>query len=142
MSTLHRQVSAPRGATTSCTGWPQEAAPRISRNALDPDVAERPAELIVSGGSGRAARSWPAFDVIVSTRRRLEPDETLVEPSDGSDSIADGTREANENLERVLTCGPGLGVVRHADAGDPDAAAAAARTDTDMPMATRGGVLR
>jgi urocanate hydratase len=78
MSTLHRQVSAPHGATISCKGWPQEAALRMLMNNLDPAVAERPDDLIVYGGSGRAARSWAAFDAIVETLRRLEHDETLV----------------------------------------------------------------
>jgi urocanate hydratase len=78
MSTLSRHVSAPRGAVRSCKGWPQEAALRMLMNNLDPDVAERPDELIVYGGSGRAARSWEAFDAIVATLRRLEHDETLV----------------------------------------------------------------
>jgi urocanate hydratase len=78
MSTLSRHVSAPRGATITCKGWPQEAALRMLMNNLDPDVAERPDELVVYGGSGRAARSWSAFDAIVSTLHRLEHDETLV----------------------------------------------------------------
>jgi urocanate hydratase len=78
MSILSRHVSAPRGATLSCKGWPQEAALRMLMNNLDPDVAERPDELIVYGGSGRAARNWPAFDAIVATLRRLEHDETLI----------------------------------------------------------------
>ena len=78
MSTLSRHVSAPRGATLSCKGWPQEAALRMLMNNLDPAVAERPDDLIVYGGSGRAARSWAAFDAIVATLRRLEQDETLL----------------------------------------------------------------
>src|SRR3990170_7084765 len=78
MTTLHRQVSAPRGGTISCKGWPQEAALRMLMNNLDPAVAERPDDLVVYGGSGRAARSWPAFDAIVATLRRLEHDETLI----------------------------------------------------------------
>jgi urocanate hydratase len=78
MSILSRHVSAPRGSKISCKGWPQEAALRMLMNNLDPDVAERPDELIVYGGSGRAARSWPAFDAIVAALRRLEHDETLV----------------------------------------------------------------
>jgi urocanate hydratase len=78
MNTLSRQVSAPRGAAISCKGWAQEAALRMLMNNLDPAVAERPDELIVYGGSGRAARSWPAFDAIVDTLRRLEHDETLL----------------------------------------------------------------
>jgi urocanate hydratase len=78
MSTLSRHVSAPRGASISCKGWPQEAALRMLMNNLDPQVAERPDDLIVYGGSGRAARSWEAFDAIVATLRRLEHDETLL----------------------------------------------------------------
>src|ERR1700722_17735373 len=73
-----RPVSAPRGSTLSCKGWPQEAALRMLMNNLDPDVAERPDDLVVYGGTGRAARSWAAFDAIVETLRRLEDDETLL----------------------------------------------------------------
>ena len=78
MTILSRQVSAPRGAAITCKGWPQEAALRMLMNNLDPGVAERPDDLVVYGGSGRAARSWEAFEAIVSTLRRLEHDETLV----------------------------------------------------------------
>jgi urocanate hydratase len=78
MSVLSRHVSAPRGPVLSCKGWPQEAALRMLMNNLDPEVAERPEDLVVYGGSGRAARSWPAFDAIVDALRRLEHDETLV----------------------------------------------------------------
>src|SRR5574338_894141 len=78
MGTLTRHVTAPRGTTISCKGWPQEAAMRMLMNNLDPEVAERPDDLIVYGGSGRAARSWDAFDAIVETLRRLEHDETLL----------------------------------------------------------------
>jgi urocanate hydratase len=78
MSTLSRHVSAPRGATITCKGWPQEAALRMLMNNLDPEVAERPEDLVVYGGSGRAARSWAAFDAIVAALQRLEHDETLV----------------------------------------------------------------
>ncbi len=78
MNTVSRHVSAPRGTSLSCKGWPQEAALRMLMNNLDPDVAERPDDLVVYGGSGRAARSWSAFDAIVATLRRLEHDETLL----------------------------------------------------------------
>src|SRR5215213_1349294 len=78
MSTISRHVSAPRGAAISCKGWPQEAALRMLMNNLDPAVAERPEDLVVYGGSGRAARSWEAFDAIVESLERLEHDETLV----------------------------------------------------------------
>jgi len=73
-----RTVRAPRGSTISCKGWQQEAALRMLMNNLDPDVAERPDELVVYGGSGRAARSWAAFDAIVRSLRDLENDETLL----------------------------------------------------------------
>src|SRR3954451_19117725 len=78
MSTLSRQFSAPRGTAISCKGWPQEAALRMLMNNLDPAVAERPDDLVVYGGSGRAARSWDAFDAIVASLRRLDHDETLL----------------------------------------------------------------
>src|SRR5215510_8734449 len=78
MTTLSRHVSAPRGASLSCKGWPQEAALRMLMNNLDPDVAERPDDLVVYGGSGKAARSWAAFDAIVRSLRSLEHDETLL----------------------------------------------------------------
>jgi len=78
MKTVTRHVSAPRGTTITCKGWPQEAALRMLMNNLDPEVAEQPDELIVYGGSGRAARSWDAFDAIVATLKRLEHDETLL----------------------------------------------------------------
>ncbi|HTN25175.1 MAG TPA: urocanate hydratase, partial [Solirubrobacteraceae bacterium] len=73
-----RRVTAPRGGELSCRGWPQEAALRMLHNNLDPDVAERPDDLVVYGGTGRAARSWAAFDAIVRTLRTLAGDETLL----------------------------------------------------------------
>jgi urocanate hydratase len=80
MSTIAspRMVRAPRGSTLSCKGWIQEAALRMLMNNLDPDVAERPDDLVVYGGTGRAARSWEAFEAIVSTLRELENDQTLL----------------------------------------------------------------
>jgi urocanate hydratase len=78
-STLsHRTVRAPRGTEISAQGWPQEAAMRMLMNNLDPEVAERPQDLVVYGGNGRAARSWEAFDAIVRTLKRLKNDETLI----------------------------------------------------------------
>ncbi|HEX6576425.1 MAG TPA: urocanate hydratase [Gemmatimonadaceae bacterium] len=71
-------VRAPHGSRISCKGWQQEAALRMLMNNLDPDVAERPDDLVVYGGTGKAARSWDAFDKIVETLRRLENDETLL----------------------------------------------------------------
>ncbi len=73
-----RPVRAPRGSVLTCKGWPQEAAMRMLMNNLDPEVAEHPDQLIVYGGSGRAARSWGAFDAIVSSLRELDDDETLL----------------------------------------------------------------
>jgi urocanate hydratase len=73
-----RVVRAPRGPERSCKGWAQEAALRMLMNNLDPEVAERPADLVVYGGTGRAARSWAAFDAIVRELRNLENDETLL----------------------------------------------------------------
>src|SRR5512146_1059589 len=73
-----RTVRAPRGSTISCKGWQQEAALRMLMNNLDPEVAERPDDLVVYGGTGRAARSWEAFDAIVAALRGLDHDETLL----------------------------------------------------------------
>ncbi|HUE77426.1 MAG TPA: urocanate hydratase [Longimicrobiales bacterium] len=79
MSTdLSRTIRAPRGTEISCKGWQQEAALRMLMNNLDPEVAERPEDLVVYGGTGRAARSWEAFDAIVTALRELEGDETLL----------------------------------------------------------------
>jgi urocanate hydratase len=72
------EVRAPRGREITCKGWPQEAALRMLMNNLDPEVAERPDELIVYGGTGKAARSWEAFHRIVAALRALEGDETLL----------------------------------------------------------------
>ena len=73
-----RTVRAPTGTTLSCKGWHQEAALRMLMNNLDPAVAERPEDLIVYGGGGKAARNWACFDAIVATLRRLGNDETLL----------------------------------------------------------------
>jgi urocanate hydratase len=74
----HRVIHAPRGAQLNCKGWHQEAALRCLMNNLDPDVAERPDELIVYGGAGKAARNWSCFDAIVRELQALENDETLL----------------------------------------------------------------
>jgi urocanate hydratase len=73
-----RPVRAPRGSALSCRGWPQEAALRMLMNNLDPEVAEHPDQLVVYGGSGRAARSWDAYEAIVACLRELGGDETLL----------------------------------------------------------------
>src|SRR5215203_2034681 len=73
-----RLVTAPRGNALSCKGWEQEAALRMLMNNLDAEVAERPDDLVVYGGTGRAARGWPEFDAIVRTLQALEDDETML----------------------------------------------------------------
>src|ERR1041385_6650876 len=73
-----RIIQAPRGSERTCKGWHQEAALRMLMNNLDPEVAENPDRLIVYGGTGRAARSWEAFDAIIGCLRELENDETLL----------------------------------------------------------------
>jgi urocanate hydratase len=93
-----RIVRAPRGSALSCLAWPQEAAFRMIQNNLDPEVAERPDQLIVYGGTGRAARSWQAFDVILATLKRLKDDETLLVQS----GKAVGVFRTHEWAPRVL----------------------------------------
>ena len=78
MTIATRIIRAPRGTALTCKGWPQEAALRMLMNNLDPDVAERPDDLVVYGGSGKAARNWAAFDAIVARAAALEHDETLL----------------------------------------------------------------
>src|SRR6266511_4437937 len=73
-----RIIHAPRGSERTCKGWHQEAAMRMLMNNLDPEVAENPDQLVVYGGSGRAARSWEAFDAIARSLRNLADDETLL----------------------------------------------------------------
>ena len=73
-----KNIRAPRGATISCKGWVQEAAMRMLMNNLDPDVAERPDELIVYGGRGKAARNWESYHKIISCLQNLEEDQTLM----------------------------------------------------------------
>src|SRR5881296_1232878 len=73
-----RTIRAPRGSTKSCKGWVQEAALRMLMNNLDPEVAERPDDLVVYGGTGKAARDWPSFDAICRTLQTLGDEETLL----------------------------------------------------------------
>src|SRR5687768_6325347 len=75
---MSRVVRAPRGTTLSCRSWQTEAALRMLMNNLDPDVAERPADLVVYGGIGKAARNWKCFDAIVDCLQKLGDDETLL----------------------------------------------------------------
>jgi urocanate hydratase len=80
LATISRSkvITAPRGRTISCLGWQQEAALRMLMNNLDPDVAERPEDLVVYGGTGKAARNWECYQRIIDTLRRLKNDETLL----------------------------------------------------------------
>ena len=75
---MAREIKAPRGATLQCKGWVQEAALRMLHHNLEADVAENPSELVVYGGTGKAARNWECFDRIVETLKGLEDDETLL----------------------------------------------------------------
>src|SRR5437588_9923529 len=93
-----RVIHAPRGTEISCRGWQQEAALRMLMNNLDPDVAERPEQLIVYGGIGKAARNWECFDAIVATLQRLGNDETLLVQS----GKPVGVFKKHENAPRVL----------------------------------------
>ena len=76
----HRVIHAPRGAQLNCKGWHQEAALRCLMNNLDPDVAERPDELIVYGGAGKAARNWACFDAIVRELQRARERRNVAGP--------------------------------------------------------------
>src|SRR6266513_2943521 len=100
----HRIIRAPRGSEKSCKGWHQEAALRMLMNNLDPDVAENPDRLIVYGGTGRAARSWEAFDAIVGSLRELENDETLLVQS----GKPVGVFRTHEEAPRVLIANSNL----------------------------------
>ena len=99
-----RVIRAPRGSEISCKGWHQEAALRMLMNNLDPDVAENPDRLIVYGGTGRAARSWEAFDAIVSSLRELENDQTLLVQS----GKPVGVFRTHEEAPRVLIANSNL----------------------------------
>src|SRR2546421_12426032 len=76
--TQSRTIRAPRGSKLNCKSWHQEAALRCLMNNLDHDVAEKPDELVVYGGAGKAARNWPSFEAIVREVQELENDETLL----------------------------------------------------------------
>ncbi len=94
----NRTIRAPRGTSRTCNGWLQEAALRMLMNNLDPEVAENPAELIVYGGTGKAARSWADYDRIVAALRELENDETLLVQS----GRAVGILKTHTDAPRVL----------------------------------------
>lgn len=97
-------IRAPRGTQRTCKGWPQEAALRMLMNNLDPDVAEAPDRLVVYGGTGKAARSWPDYHRIVASLRSLENDETLLVQS----GRAQGIVRTHEDAPRVLIANSNL----------------------------------
>src|SRR5512141_2955561 len=105
-SSLHgpRPVRAPRGPERTCKGWIQEAALRMLHNNLDAEVAERHDDLVVYGGTGKAARSWEAFDVIVRELRELADDETLLVQS----GKAVGRFRTHRDAPRVLIANSNL----------------------------------
>ena len=99
-----RPVRAARGNTLSCKGWLQEAALRMLMNNLDADVAERPDDLVVYGGTGKAARNWECFDAIVRSLRALENDETLLVQSGKPVAVF----RTHEDAPRVLIANSNL----------------------------------
>ncbi len=99
-----RPVRAPRGTTLTCRGWQQEAAMRMLMNNLDPEVAERPDDLVVYGGTGRAARSWDAYDAMIRTLQTLADDETMLVQS----GKPVGVFRTNEWAPRVLLANSNL----------------------------------
>lgn len=104
MPTTTREIHAPTGTKLHCKGWQQEAAMRMLMNNLDPQVAERPDDLVVYGGTGKAARSWEDFDIIVRTLKSLENDETMLVQS----GRAVGVFRTHEEAPRVLLCNSNL----------------------------------
>ncbi len=100
----YRPIRAPRGEALTCKGWPQEAALRMLMNSLDPEVAERPQDLVVYGGTGRAARNWECYRAMVEALKNLNPDETLLVQSGkpvgvfGTHAEAPRVLMANANL--------------------------------------------
>src|SRR5271166_4478796 len=103
-SATYVPVKAPRGNQLSCKGWGQEAAMRMLMNNLDPDVAERPQDLVVYGGTGRAARNWECYHAIVNSLKSLDNDETLLVQS----GKPVGIFRTHEYAPRVLLCNSNL----------------------------------
>src|SRR5579862_4042796 len=104
MNTTYSPVHPPRGSTLSCKGWQQEAAMRMLMNNLDEEVAERPQDLVVYGGTGRAARNWESYRAIVRSLQALENDETLLVQS----GKPVGIFRTHEYAPRVLLCNSNL----------------------------------
>ncbi len=101
---MARTIRAPRGNTLRCRGWTQEAAYRMLCNNLDPEVAENPDELVVYGGTGRAARNWEALEAILRTLETLADDETLLVQSGKPVGIV----RTHEDAPRVLIANSNL----------------------------------
>ncbi|MCH2149938.1 MAG: urocanate hydratase, partial [Phycisphaerales bacterium] len=99
-----RTIRAPRGTERTCKSWQAEAAMRMLMNNLDPEVAERPDELVVYGGRGKAARSWEAYEAIIESLKSLEPDETLLVQSGKPVGIIQTT----EDVPRVIIANSNL----------------------------------
>src|SRR5947209_7830981 len=97
-------IRAPRGSSISCKGWHQEAAMRMLMNNLDEEVGERPKDLVVYGGTGRAARSWEAYHAIIDSLKNLENDETLLVQS----GKPVGIFETHDYAPRVLIANSNL----------------------------------
>src|ERR1700683_1289571 len=97
-------IRAPRGTSISCKSWQQEAAMRMLMNNLDADVAERPQDLVVYGGTGRAARSWGAYHAIIASLKKLENDETLLVQS----GKPVGVFKTHDHAPRVLIANSNL----------------------------------
>ena len=103
-----RTIRAPRGTELSCKSWLTEAPFRMLQNNLDPEVAENPAELVVYGGIGRAARDWESFDAIVETLKRLDDDQTLLVQS-GKPVGVFRTHRCTARADRQFQPGAALG---------------------------------
>ena len=101
---MSRVIKAPTGTKLNCKGWLQEAAFRMIQNNLDPDVAENPAELVVYGGIGKAARNWESFDKILEALKKLENNETLLVQS----GKPIGVLNTHENAPRILIANSNL----------------------------------
>ena len=103
------EIHAPHGTKLSCKGWHQEAAMRMLMNNLDPAVAEKPEELIVYGGTGKAARNWDCYHAIIATLKRLENDETLLVQSGKPVGVVRTHDQAPRVLIRQFQPGATLG---------------------------------
>ncbi len=97
-----RTVRAPRGTELTCKNWLSEAAYRMIQNNLDPEVAEKPEDLVVYGGRGKAARSWEAFDAILESLKNLEEDETLLVQSGKPVAVFKKSHGRTKGVDRQL----------------------------------------